>query len=62
MDMKIQNKKYVIPAEAGIQQVIESYIPNKPLDYEIHPCISSFGPAFGCSNSIQLNLVPLSRV
>jgi hypothetical protein len=49
MDMKIQNKKYVIPAEAGIQQVIESYIPNKPLDYEIHPCISSFGPAFGCS-------------
>ena len=34
MDMKIQNKKDVIPAEAGIQQVIESYIPNKPLDYE----------------------------
>jgi hypothetical protein len=32
MDMKIQNKKDVIPAEAGIQQVIESYIPNKPLD------------------------------
>ena len=30
--MKIQNKKYVIPAEAGIQQVIENYIPNKPLD------------------------------
>jgi len=31
MDMKIQNKKDVIPAEAGIQQV-ESYIPQKSLD------------------------------
>jgi len=27
MDMKIQNKKDVIPAKAGIQQAIESYIP-----------------------------------
>ena len=27
MDMKIQNKKVVIPAEAGIQQVIERNIP-----------------------------------
>jgi hypothetical protein len=27
MDMKIQNKKYVTLAEAGIRQVIESYIP-----------------------------------
>jgi hypothetical protein len=32
MDMKIHNKQYVIPAEAGIQQVIENCIPNKPLD------------------------------
>mgnify|MGYP000237626886 CR=1 FL=1 len=32
----------------------------KSLDYEIHPCISSFGPAFGCSNSIQLNLQSLT--
>ena len=30
--MKIHNKQYVIPAEAGIQQVIENCIPNKPLD------------------------------
>jgi len=32
MDMKIQYKKDVIPAKAGIQQVIESYIPQKSLD------------------------------
>jgi len=30
--MKIQIKKYVIPAEAGIQQVIENYIRDKSLD------------------------------
>jgi len=31
----------------------------KPLDYRLHPCILPCGPAFGCSNSIQLNLVLL---
>ena len=32
MDMKIQNKKYVIPAKAGIQQVVEYYMYHKSLD------------------------------
>ena len=30
--MKIQNKKYVIPAKAGIQQVVEYYMYHKSLD------------------------------
>ena len=30
--MKIQNKKYVISVETGIQQVVESYIRDKSLD------------------------------
>ena len=38
--MKIHNKQYVIPAEAGIQQVIESYIPNKPLDSRFRALLS----------------------
>ncbi len=37
-------------AEAGIQRL-------KPLDYEIHPCISSCGPAVGCSNLLLADLV-----
>lgn len=31
----------------------------KSLDYEIHPCISYYVPAFGCSNLLQADLVPL---
>ena len=42
--MKIQNKKDVIPAEAGIQQVIESYIPNKPLDSRFRGNDAYVGP------------------
>ena len=41
-----------MPAQAGIQRL-------KSLDYRIHPCILPCGPAIGCSNSIQLNLVRL---
>ena len=44
--------KFVVPAEAGIQRL-------KSLDYEIHPCISSCGPAVGCSNLLQADLVRL---
>jgi hypothetical protein len=40
----------VMPAEAGIQRL-------KSLDYEIHPCISSCGPAIGCSNLLLADLV-----
>ena len=40
MDMKIHNKQYVIPAEAGIQQVIENCIPNKPLDSRLRALLS----------------------
>ena len=35
MDMKIQIRKYVIPAEAGIQQVIENHMRYKSLDSRI---------------------------
>ena len=42
--------KFVVPVEAGIQRL-------KSLDYEIHPCISSCGPAIGCSNLLQADLV-----
>jgi hypothetical protein len=45
-------KMLVVPAEAGIQGL-------KSLDYEIHPCISSCGPAIGCSNLLQADLVRL---
>jgi len=44
--------KLVMPAEAGIQRL-------KSLDYEIHPCISSCGPALGCSNLLLADLVRL---
>jgi len=57
MDMKFQNNLYVKSAEADIKQVFDLYKHPKSLDYRIHPCILPFGPAFGCSNSIQLNLV-----
>jgi len=40
----------VVPAEAGIQCL-------KSLDYSIHPCMLPFGPAFGCSNLLQADLV-----
>jgi len=33
----------------------------RPLDYEIHPCIPSCGPAVGCSNLLQADLVLLKR-
>ena len=42
--------KFVLPAEAGIQRL-------KSLDYSIHPCMLPFGPAFGCSNLLQADLV-----
>jgi hypothetical protein len=34
----------------------------KSLDYEIHPCISSCGPAIGCSNLLQADLVRLKSM
>ena len=43
---------HVMPAQAGIQCL-------KSLDYEIHPCISSCGPAIGCSNLLHADLVRL---
>ena len=30
-------------------------------DYETHPCVSPFGPADGCSNSLQANLSVLRQ-
>ena len=39
-------------SNAGIQRL-------KSLGYEIHPCISSCGPAIGCSNLLQADLVRL---
>ena len=44
--------KFVVPAKAGIQRL-------KSLDYSIHPCMLPFGPAFGCSNLLQADLVRL---
>ena len=41
---------FVMPAEAGIQRL-------KSLDYSIHPCMLPFGPALGCSNLLQADLV-----
>jgi hypothetical protein len=29
--------------------------------YETHPCVSPFGPAVGCSNSLQANLSELRK-
>ena len=29
--------------------------------YETHPCVSPFGPAVGCSNSLQANLSELRQ-
>ena len=34
----------------------------KPLDYEIHPCISSCGPAAGSSNPLPADLVPIEAL
>lgn len=41
-----------MPAEAGIQRIVS-------LGYEILPCISSCGPAFGYSNLLLAELVRL---
>jgi len=35
--------------------------PKNTMDYEVHPWILPFGPAFGYSNSFQTNLSGLRR-
>ena len=40
MGISIQKEKYVIPAEVGIQQVIESYIRDKLLDFRFRAQMS----------------------
>jgi len=43
----------VLPAEAGIQRL-------KSLGYEIHPCISSCGPAIGCSLKLMDSILNIT--
>ena len=40
-------------SNAGIQRL-------KSLDYEIHPCISSCGPAFGCSLKLMDSILNIT--
>ena len=55
MDIKIQNKKYVIPAKAAIQRFIGYTGLNDLLDTRLFQasCLSPFGPHFVRSNMLQ---------
>ena len=45
----------------AIAAAIETLGIDESTDYETHPCVSPFGPADGCSNSLQANLSVLRQ-
>lgn len=45
----------------AIAAKIETLGVDETTSYETHPCVSPFGPADGCSNSLQANLSALRQ-